>query len=81
MFGLAQADAYAAGLAKGLRLIADYPRVGRLRTETTIHVRTQPYKAHIIIYVLEHDEVVVLRVRHAREDWFNDTEGAPEDTP
>lgn len=80
MFGLVQADAYATGLTKALRLIADYPRAGRLRTDTKIPVRTQPYKSHVIVYGSGDDEVVILRVRHAREDWISDPEGqAPSD--
>ncbi len=82
MFGLVQADAYATGLTQALRLIADYPQVGRLRTDTKIQVRTQPYKSHVIVYGSGDDEVVILRVRHAREDWINDPDGqASRDDP
>ena len=77
MFGLTQADLYAAGLTKALRLIGDYPLAGRLRLDTKIQVRTQPYKSHVIVYVFENSEVAILRVRHAREDWINDHEGSP----
>ena len=76
MFGLAQADLYATGLSKALRLGLDYPLAGRLRLDTKIQVRTQPYKSHVIVYVVDGTEVLILRVRHAREDWINDPEGS-----
>jgi toxin ParE1/3/4 len=69
-FGLPQADAYHEGLSAIFAFLADYPRAGRLREEISPPVRVHPYKAHLVIYdVANEDEVVVLRVRHGREDW------------
>ncbi len=73
-FGLSQADAYFASLETACQFLADNPEAARLRTEITPPVRCHPHGAHMIIYSdhLE-DVVVILRARHAREDW--------EDTP
>ena len=75
MFGLMQTDAYAVGLVKALRLISEYPLASRLRSDTKIQVRTQPYKSHVIIYQFDEVDVVILRVRHAHEDWIDDPQG------
>jgi toxin ParE1/3/4 len=77
IFGLRQADAYGVEITKALRLIADYPQAARIRTDTARPVRAKPHKSHVIIYVLEDDAVVILRVRHASEDWVNDAHSLP----
>ena len=82
MFGLRQADVYGVAMIKALRLIADYPQAARIRTDTARPVRAKPHKSHVIIYVIEDDDVLILRVRHAGEDWVNDPPNSPlEDTP
>ena len=44
----------------------------RLREEISLPVRVHPYKAHLVIYdVGDEDEVIILRVRHGREDWMS----------
>lgn len=68
-FGVAQADIYHAGLERTFDFLADYPRAARLRLEITPPVRAFPYKAHLIVYDIVEDGIVILRVRHAREDW------------
>lgn len=72
MFGLSQADTYAAGLVSALNVIAAFPHSARLRTETPTAVRVQPYRSHVIIYVVADTEIQVLRVRHSLEDWVSD---------
>lgn len=69
MFGLNQADIYAAGLLRALNLLAAYPLSSRLRTEFSPPVRTAPYKAHVIIYDVSSEGVLVIRIRHSHEDW------------
>ncbi|MFC3580435.1 type II toxin-antitoxin system RelE/ParE family toxin [Sphingomonas hylomeconis] len=69
-FGLAQADRYHAGLEKVFAFLGEYPRAARLRLEIRPPVRAYPHKAHLIVYELDADDgVLILRVRHAREDW------------
>jgi toxin ParE1/3/4 len=69
-FDLAQADKYHHGLASTFGFLAEYPRAARLRDEIDPPVRVHPYKAHIIVYEIGADDtVLILRVRHGREDW------------
>ncbi|MBB4615782.1 type II toxin-antitoxin system RelE/ParE family toxin [Novosphingobium taihuense] len=71
-FGLPQADTYHEGLSAIFAFLANYPHAARLREEISPPVRVHPYKAHLVIYdVGVEDEVIVLRVRHSREDWMS----------
>lgn len=68
-FGITQAEHYHAGLETAFAFLADYPRAARERTEIDPPVRAHPRGAHMIIYELDGEDVVILRVRHSREDW------------
>ena len=69
-FGEAQAERYHQELFTLIALIADHPRMARERREIVPPVRIQPFKAHLVVYLIEDDgEVLVLRVRHAHENW------------
>lgn len=71
-FGLPQADTYHEGLSAIFAFLADYPQAARLREEISPPARVHPYKAHLVIYdVGDEDEVIILRVRHGREDWIS----------
>jgi toxin ParE1/3/4 len=74
-FGHKRADAYSSGLITAFNLIADYPHVGRLRTETRPPVRVQPYRSHVIVYATDKAGVLILRIRHAHEDWIDNPVG------
>ncbi len=74
-FGVAQADAYHAGLEATFDFLVQFPRVARLRLEIEPPVRAFRFKAHLVVYDLAADDgVVVLRVRHGREDWLADSD-------
>ncbi|MBR0555140.1 type II toxin-antitoxin system RelE/ParE family toxin [Ciceribacter sp. L1K23] len=76
VFGRAQAKRYHTELLALLGLIGENPRMARERTEIVPPVRLLPFKAHLIVYVVEEDdEVFVVRVRHGRENW--ETSGVP----
>ncbi len=78
-FGLAQADAYHDKLHKTFGIISDQPHLARERTEISPPVRVHPCGAHIIIYLAPPAEpVLIIRVRHASEDWLADPVG-PDD--
>jgi toxin ParE1/3/4 len=71
LFGLDQADRYHDGLERAFGFLANYPRAARARQEINPPVRAYPYKSHIIVYeVVEDGIVLILRVRHGREDWL-----------
>lgn len=69
-FGVTQGDAYAAGLKRIFTFLSDFPRAARERTELSRSVRAHPYKAHIIVYEIVGEDIVVIRIRHSREDWL-----------
>lgn len=74
-----QADAYVTGLERTFALLAANPRIARERDEITPPVRIFRHRAHIVVYRTEGPRVVVLRVRHAREDWSDDPSGGARD--
>ncbi|MFC5344084.1 type II toxin-antitoxin system RelE/ParE family toxin [Brevundimonas staleyi] len=69
LFGFAQADAYAASFAQSFARIAAFPQIGRHRDDISPPARVLSHKSHVIIYDLEDDGAVVIRIRHAHEDW------------
>ena len=70
LFGEAQADVYATGLVRTFQFLASYPRAARERTEIDPSVRGHPYKSHVVIYVVDGDDILIVRVRHGHEDWL-----------
>lgn len=79
-FGPAQADAYHRKLEETFRLLAEFPQVARERTEISPPVRVHLCGAHIIVYRADADgNVLIIRVRHSREDWISNPSGAAEE--
>jgi toxin ParE1/3/4 len=71
-FGLRQARSYYAGLMECFSFLGDNPRAARERAELTPPVRAHPYGSHIVIYKTDGEEVIILAVRHSRENWQED---------
>lgn len=73
LFGAEQAEKYYAGLERVFQFLTDTPKAARERTEITPPVRVHPYQSHIIVYLMDDNgDILILRVRHGREDWEND---------
>ena len=70
-FGFEQAEAYYAGLLATLVFLADYPGAARLREELSVPARIHRYRSHLIIYEIVDGDVLVVRIRHGREDWLH----------
>ncbi|PCH81181.1 MAG: plasmid stabilization protein ParE [Hyphomicrobiales bacterium] len=71
-FGVVQAEKYHAELERVFQLLSDSPKLARERKEITPPVRIYPHGSHMIVYSLdEEDNVLIIRVRHGREDWIN----------
>ena len=69
-FGRLQADKYIDGLLDTLDLIADFPEMSRLRKSIDSPARVHGYRRHVVVYDLLDDGVVlIVRIRHALEDW------------
>lgn len=72
MFGVDQAQAYHNALFNTFDLLADNPRMGRERTELTPPIRVHPFRSHVVLYQIEDEDILIVRVRHAHEDWISD---------
>lgn len=73
LFGVEQAEKYYAGLERVFQFLSGTPKAARERTEITPPVRVYPYQSHIIVYLIDDkNDVLILRIRHGREDWKND---------
>lgn len=68
-FGVGQAERYFAALEEAFGFLAAYPRAARERREINPPVRAHLHKSHLIVYLIQGDDILILRVRHAREDW------------
>lgn len=72
-FGVAQAEAYQDRIESAFAVIADNPKIARLRKEISPPVRIHPVATHIIVYLVDDtDHVRILRIRHGRENWPED---------
>lgn len=73
MFGVEQALAYRDGLIRSFDFLADNPKSARLRHELKPPVRAYRFQSHLIFYdALSDGSILILRVRHGREDWVAD---------
>lgn len=68
-FGAARAEAYLADLIGTFDLLAGNPRLARIREEFEPPVRIHPHRAHIIVYQDVGADILIIRIRHGREDW------------
>jgi toxin ParE1/3/4 len=68
-FGEQQAEAYHAGMKETFAILARFPRMARERDELNRPVRVHPHASHLVIYLIEDDGILIVRVRHGREDW------------
>ncbi len=68
-FGAAQARRYRAKIERTCAIIGETPELGRLIDTIDPPVRFFPCGSHILVYLVDASGVLVLRVRHQREDW------------
>lgn len=72
LFGADQAAHYHARIEEAFEALAAHPKLARERPEITPPVRVHPCGSHVIIYLAEaNGDVLILSVRHGREDWMN----------
>lgn len=79
LFGPRQADRYLDDLDRTFERLAEFPGLGRLRTDYTPPARILPFRAHVIVYDEDDTGIVIIGVRHAREDWRSDPRGSESD--
>lgn len=63
------AENYYSGLQRTLAFLSEYPFAARERFEIRPPVRIHPFWTHVIVYAVDDRGVLILRVRHARENW------------
>ena len=68
-FGANQAEIYAAKLSACFELLETMPSMARERLEISPPVRVHFHGSHVIVYAVEGDDIVLLRVLHERRDW------------
>lgn len=70
-FGISQALAYIDELENVFILLAQNPKIGRIRTEINPLVRVHPFFAHVILYEQTRDEeILILTLRSSKENWL-----------
>mgnify|MGYP000147277825 CR=1 FL=1 len=74
-FGPAQARRYRAQIERTCVIIGETPELGRRIDAIDPPVRFFPCGSQILVYVIEADGVLILRVRHQREDWKDELDG------
>ena len=71
-FGVHAAEEYWAQFERFFQLPAENPAAAKARAEIDPPVRIHPCGAHVIVYIAKDEGgILVLRVRHGREDWSN----------
>ena len=70
LFGVEQARRYHRRLTRTFELLAENPKMAREREEFVPPIRAHPCGSHVIIYRTENGDILVIRVRHGREDWI-----------
>ena len=68
-WSVAQADRYTDILEDTLERLVFMPQMARERVEFEPPVRIHPSAEHLIVYRIEQDRLVVLRVLGAGQDW------------
>ena len=64
--GEQQADFYTEALKQKCQFLADNPFLYRERNEFTPPVRMYHHKKHLIIYAVETDHILIVRILHER---------------
>jgi len=62
------AERYATAFHEKGRMLAQFPELGRLRTEIAPHVRSTLVHPYVLFYRIVGDEVQILRILHGRRD-------------
>jgi len=69
-FGRHVSGAYLARILELFETLAAHPHMGSERLAAQSTVRLMPCGSHNILYVIENEDVVILRVMHGLQDWF-----------
>lgn len=64
-----QADLYIGSLIQTIGTLVTMPALARERKEFSPPVRIHPVAEHLIIYLIEDDQLVVVRILGSRRNW------------
>lgn len=67
-WGSAQATAYEESLHGALEMLLTRPGLGRARDDIRSGLRSYPVASHVILYRVDGDTLIVLRILHQRMD-------------
>lgn len=67
-WGEERADLYLDGMIRAFDDLCEHPRLHRERTEFSPPVRICHHKSHLIVYVVENDDIHIIRVLHKNLD-------------
>jgi toxin ParE1/3/4 len=67
-FGEAQAENYFSELEEVFRMLGETPLICRERLEFSPPVRIHPHGRHLIVYVIDTDRILIVRVLHHSMD-------------
>jgi toxin ParE1/3/4 len=70
-FGPHVSRAYVARLIEMFGMISDHPQMGAERQAESGSVRLMPCGSHHILYVVDNEDVIILRVLHGLQNWFD----------
>lgn len=70
-FGFEQSEVYEQKLVATLDALAAMPYLGPERQASQQVVRLMPSGSHNILYIVENEDVIILRVLHGLQDWFD----------
>jgi toxin ParE1/3/4 len=65
-WGVAQSKKYTSELRKIIRLLAENPSLGKLRSDVQSNVLSFPYAGHVIYYCIHEQQLIVFGVLHKR---------------
>jgi toxin ParE1/3/4 len=68
-FGQSQAEHYFAGLRTCFEALSANPHLGRTHEELQPSVRLHFHRSHVIAYVAQEKDILIVRVLGARQDW------------
>lgn len=71
-WSIERADTYLTDIDAAFDMIRSHPLAHPERPEFDPPIRVKTIRSHVILYRVEEQDVIVLRIRHGREDWIND---------
>lgn len=70
-YGLRRAERYREALKRKFEMLAEFPDLTHTRPEWPASVRAIAFGSHVILYEQVDAGIVILRIRHGREDWLS----------